>query len=217
MNNMTTETLKVVRRTYFPTSVFQIDLPNPEPLNEHLLETIYQEQEADSEGISRSNIKELGGWHSHNNLFKEKNYAGLVSKINQATSQMSADMGYDERKKLSIGTMWSIINPPGASNRAHVHPGCLWSGVYYIQAPKDAGRIEFVEPRTQHLMNQPAFKPNQKRDRDFWTKVRYMPQAGRMLIFPSWLYHAVDPNLSTEEGEKSNRIIISFNLNQVRA
>ena len=37
-----------------------------------------------------------------------------------------------------------------------------------------------------------------------------------MLIFPSWLYHSVDTNESKEEGNDANRIIISFNLNQVK-
>lgn len=214
---MSADENKFYKRTYFPTTIFQIDVNNPEELNKHLLASIYAEREKDQKGIARSNFTELGGWHSHNNLHKEENFKGLVDEINGATKRMCDDMGYDPSRKLSIGTMWSIINPPGAANRAHVHPGCLWSGVYYIQAPEDCGRIEFVEPRTVHLMNQPRYKPNAKRQRDYWTKVRFLPQPGRMIIFPAWLYHAVDPNLTKEEGDAGNRIIVSFNLNQVKA
>lgn len=214
---MNAEGLKFYKRTYFPTIVFQIDLPDSPKLNEHLLKTIYAERDHDRKGIARSNIPELGGWHSHNNLHKDAKYAGLVDNIGTATAQMCDEMGYDPARKLSIGTMWSIINPPGATNRAHVHPGCLWSGVYYIQAPEDCGRIEFTEPRTVHLMNQPRYKPNSKRKREHWTKVRFMPKPGRMIVFPSWLYHAVDPNMTKEEGDAANRVIISFNLNQVKA
>ena len=203
-----------VKRSYFPTTIFQVDLPDPKPLNEHLLETIYSEQERDMKGISRSNFTELGGWHSHNELHKSANYTDLVNLIGAATARLSLDQGYDERYAMKIGTMWSIINPPGSSNRAHVHPGCLWSGVYYIQAPENAGNIEFIEPRTAHLMNQPKFKPNSRRAKENWTKVRFTPTPGRMLIFPSWLYHGVDPNMSKEPGRKGHRIIISFNLNQ---
>ena len=122
-----------------------------------------------------------------------------------------------EKYSIKIGTMWSIVNPPGSANRAHVHPGCLWSGVYYIQAPEGAGNIEFIEPRTTHLMNQPRYQPNTKRAKENWTKVRFDPVPGRMIIFPSWLYHAVDTNTSKEEGTKAHRVIISFNLNQVKA
>jgi uncharacterized protein (TIGR02466 family) len=214
---MNCENFKFYKRTYFPTTIFQIDVAEPEKLNDHLLKTIYGERERDQKGISRSNFTELGGWHSHNDLHKDSSYADLVGQIDAATDRMCDEMGYDPSRRLKIGTMWSVINPPGASNRAHVHPGCLWSGVYYIQTPEDCGRIEFIEPRTMHLMNQPRYKPNAKRQREYWTKVRFPPQSGRMIIFPSWLYHAVDPNMSKEEGDAANRIIVSFNLNQVKA
>ena len=206
---------KFTKRTYFPTTIFQIDVPDPKELNDTLLSNIYAEQERDRKGISRSNFTELGGWHSHNDLHKDEKYKGLVDLIGDAGKKMTAEVGYDDRYRISIGTMWSIINPPGGANRAHVHPGCLWSGVYYIQAPEGAGSIEFVEPRTVHLMNQGRFQPNQKRQKEYWTKVRFTPTPGRMIIFPSWLYHAVDPNVTKVEGPEANRIIISFNLNQV--
>jgi uncharacterized protein (TIGR02466 family) len=209
--------IKFSKRTYFPTTIFQVDVPEPEELNNKLREMIYAEREADRVGITRSNFTELGGWHSKSDLHKRPEYAEIVNLIDSSSSRMSEAMGYDPKQKLKIGTMWSIINAPGAANRAHVHPGCLWSGVYYIQAPENCGRIEFIEPRTMHLMNQPRYKPNAKRQRDYWTKVRFMPQAGRMLIFPSWLYHGVDPNMSTETGDAANRIIISFNISQVKA
>lgn len=213
---MSKEDFSFVRRVYFPTMVFQIDLENPEDLNKDLIEKIYSERVRDQKGISRSNIPALGGWHSHNDLHKSEDYAELVGKIGQATAKLSDNLGYADSHEIKIGTMWSIINPPGGVNRAHVHPGCLWSGVYYIQAPENCGNIEFIEPRTMHLMNQAKYQPNKKRPKECWTKVRFTPVAGRMLIFPSWLYHAVDPNLSEEKGNAANRVIISFNLNQVK-
>lgn len=214
---MTDKDIKLVKRTYFPTHIFQVDVPEPEKLNADLLESVYSERERDQKGIARSNFPDLGGWHSHNNLHKKDDYAELVSIIGKTTASLSDSLGYAEDRKIKIGTMWSIINPKGSSNRAHVHPGCLWSGVYYIQAPENAGSIEFIDPRTVHLMNQAKFQPNTKRAKENWTKVRFKPTPGRLLIFPSWLYHAVDPNMSKAEGNLSNRVIISFNLNQVSA
>ena len=202
------------KKTYFPTMVFQIDVDNAEELNRKLLALIYAERARDQQGIQRSNYQELGGWHSQNDLHKSPDYADLVKKITEATDRMGRELGYDDRYGMKIGTMWSIINPPGGANRSHIHPGCMWSGVYYIQAPEGAGNIEFSDPRTVHLMNQPKFKPNSKRPRDSWIKVRFTPTAGRMLIFPAWLYHGVDPNISREKGDAANRVIISFNLNQ---
>ena len=126
------------------------------------------------------------------------------------------ELGYHGSYQLRIGTMWSIINPPGSSNRAHIHPGCIWSGVYYVQAPRNSGRIEFIDPRTQNLMSGVKYIPGAKRPRDCWKKVRYKPVAGRMLIFPAWLYHSVGPNRSRAKGKDADRIIVSFNLSQQR-
>ncbi len=44
---------------------------------------------------------------------------------------------------------------------------------------------------------------------NLWTfpKVSYKAHAGTMLLFPSWLLHGVDMNMSAEQ-----RIAISFNI-----
>lgn len=199
---------------YFPTVVFSITCSDHIKLNKYLVDLIYAERERDHDGIERSNFKKLGGWHSHNNLHKEAAYQPLTDRIHQAGARISQKLGYHPDKHLHVGTMWSIINSPGSSNKSHIHPGSHWSGVYYVNTPKDAGDIEFTDPRTPHIMNQPSFIPNKKRGQESWTKVRYTPKAGRMLIFPSWLYHSVDPNLSEKTGKDGERVIISFNMSQ---
>ena len=209
------DALKVAQ--HFPTLVFSLDVPDSETLNGHLLEAIYAERERDRTGVRKSNFPELGSWHSHVRLHKDVTFAGLVQHVDAVAAMMCRQLGYHTSYRLRIGTMWSIINPPGSSNRAHIHPGCLWSGVYYVQAPGNAGRIEFIDPRTQNLMTPAEYIPDTKRPRICWTKVRYKPVAGRMLIFPSWLYHSVDPNRSRAKGKDADRIIMSFNLSQERA
>ena len=203
------------REMYFPTMVFNISVSDPEALNSYLLELIYAERARDQRGIERSNFPRLGGWHSHNNLHKEPVYSPLTDRVHQAGRRISQQLGYHPDRHLQIGTMWSIINAPGSSNKSHIHPGSHWSGVYYVHTPEQAGDIEFVDPRTFHVMDQPSFKPGKTRGRENWTKVRFTPKAGKMLIFPSWLYHGVDPNLSDKPGKDGERVIISFNLSQV--
>ena len=201
--------------SYFPTMIYSSKLHDAKELNERLVRNIREEQQADEKGIQRSNFTNLGGWHSRNNLHKKKKFSEIASRITSTAQKISEDCGYDPEWELKIGTMWSIINSPGSFNRSHIHPGCLLSGVYYVQAPENSGDIEFTEPRTQHLMDQAKFAPGKKRPNKCWTKVKYKPTEGKMIIFPSWLYHAVYPNLSEAIGEgASDRIIISFNLSQ---
>ena len=112
--------------------------------------------------------------------------------------------------------MWAIINKPGAYNGAHIHPGSSWSGVYYVQAPRDCGNIEFIDPRTVHVMNQPIFAEGTSRPPEFWTKVEYQPRDGICYLFPSFLYHAVKENLSEAKDDRSERMIVSFNLSMLK-
>ena len=207
----------ISRQDYFPTMIFSATAgDDAERINADLLTAIHAAREADGAGLQRSNFTALGSWHSQNHLHREAAFTPIVEMVTQLTRHMAVDLGYAATHELRIGTMWAIINPPGAFNRAHIHPDCLWSGVYYVQAPTDCGQIEFIDPRTQNLMRGANFEPGVKRPRHCWTKVNVRPVAGKLLIFPAWLYHAVHPNLSAEPAPASERVIISFNLSQCR-
>lgn len=206
---------RITRMNYFPTMIYQYDIEDCEQLNKTLLDLTYAERERGI-AVNKSNTAELGSWHSATGLHKDKAYDPLLAEINLALSRISEDLNYAKDHVLKVTTMWSIINPPGNGNRAHVHPNSMWSGVYYVQAPENAGKIEFVDPRTIMIMNQPKYEAKKKRNRDTWTKINFKPVPGRMIIFPAWLYHGVDTNLAKETGRAANRIILSFNINQVK-
>ena len=75
--------------------------------------------------------------------------------------------------------MWANINPPGGMNRAHQHPNShLWSGVYYIKAPKNSGDLKIDDPRSSAAMCRP--KQKEGPPPRFWRETRYEPIAGRM-------------------------------------
>ena len=206
---------KIVRTLYFPTMIFQYDVESSENLNKNLLDLTYAERERGI-AVNKSNTAELGSWHSATNLHKNPDYEPLLTEVDAALSRISEELNYAKDQVLKVTSMWSIINPPGNGNRAHVHPNSLWSGVYYVQAPENAGKIEFIDPRTVLIMNQPKYETKKKRPRECWTKVNYKPIPGRMVIFPAWLYHGVDTNMSKEKGRAADRVILSFNVNQVK-
>jgi uncharacterized protein (TIGR02466 family) len=107
-----------------------------------------------------------------------------------------------------LGNMWANINPPGSMNRAHQHPNSLWSGVYYIKAPKNSGYLKIDDPRASAAMLRPRQKKGPAPTR-LWREHHYEPIAGRCIMFPSWLMHCVDPNESNDI-----RISVSFNFLQ---
>jgi uncharacterized protein (TIGR02466 family) len=203
------------RTVYFPTLIFQYDVKDGPSLNRTLLDLTYAERESGI-AVNKSNTAELGSWHSATALHKNSAYEPLMKEINKALSRISQELSFAKDQVLKVTSMWSIINPPGNGNRAHVHPGSLLSGVYYVQAPENAGKIEFIDPRTVIIMNPPKYETKKKRPRECWNKVNFKPVAGRMIIFPAWLYHGVDTNMSKEKGRAGDRIIVSFNVNQVK-
>lgn len=213
---MSRDNLNVEQFAYFPTLVFKFDVPDAPELNDYLLPRIYAARDADKHGVVKSNYRGLGGWHSREQLHKEPDFERLVRHVDAAGDWMSRELQYKSSFALRIGTMWSIINGPGAANLAHVHPGCLWSGVYYVRAPEKCGKISFIDPRTAHIMRKPVYESDKRTPKKCWTKVSFTPVAGRMLIFPSWLYHAVDPNMADTTQGSGDRVIISFNLSQVK-
>ena len=86
--------------------------------------------------------------------------------------------------------------------------------MYYLQSPPGCGRIYFHDPRVQaHVMN-PRFDPDRERAAESWSEVYFEPIPGRLLLFPAWLLHEVQPNMTESTGATGDRISISFNFHQ---
>lgn len=196
---------KISASASFPTPVFWFRVPEAEQLNAVLVKDAHAMRSA-SEGLTRSN---QNGWHSQTDLFQrpEASFRSLTRSIREAvytvTQKVAPKFELEGRQVLSEG--WININEKGAYNTPHRHAGFLWSGCYYVQVPANpsgrSGQIEFIDPRardaTQTLGDCEAF----------CGKIQHRPQAGMLVIFPSYLLHWVYPNEESEE-----RISIAFNV-----
>jgi uncharacterized protein (TIGR02466 family) len=207
-------TIPVIREEYFPTCIYRVEFPDAETFNAYLLPVIRDIKANNTENFERSNIVQLGGWHSHNTLHKMSEFSEFVNRVHGTAEVIAEELTYDSDHDLKIVDMWSIINPPGGFNRNHIHSKSLWSGVYYVQAPKNSGTIQFTDPRTEHLMFPPKLNSKGPRNKKTWSTVQFEPRAGVMLLFPSWLYHSVNPNFTEATGEAADRVCLSFNLSQ---
>jgi uncharacterized protein (TIGR02466 family) len=110
--------------------------------------------------------------------------------------------------KPVCGNMWANINYPGNSNRPHLHPNSLFSGVYWVKAPEKSGDLMLYEPRPGVQCTMPNRKEG-KLPSQLWREVHYTPRAGTAVMFPAWLWHEVKPNQSNDI-----RISVSFNFLQ---
>ena len=189
------------RDLHFPTPIYIADIEHP-TLNQELERDIVEWSNRDK-GVIRTNVQ---GWHSTTNMHELSQFKKLVDMLYACQKTIYEQEYLDSEPYL--GNMWANINPPGGMNRAHQHPNSLWSGVYYVKAPKNSGQLKIDDPRSSAAM----VRPNQKKGPippRLHRETHYDPIAGRCIMFPSWLMHCVDPNQSNDI-----RISVSFNFMQ---
>ena len=189
------------RELLFPTPVYIADIKHP-TLNQELERDIVAWSNRDK-GVVRTNVQ---GWHSPTNMNELPEYQKLIRML-YACQKTIYDQEHLDSEPV-LGNMWANINPPSGMNRAHQHPNSLWSGVYYIKAPKNCGQLKIDDPRSVACMSRPRQKEGVVPARLF-RETHYEPIAGRCIMFPSWLMHCVDPNKSDDI-----RISVSFNFLQ---
>ena len=105
-----------------------------------------------------------------------------------------------------ISNLWFNINRHKDYNDAHNHPNCVFSGVYYVHIPKESGNTVFEHPLID-VMSFANYNISFKKWNSYNSSVVWKRAKENLLfIFPSWLKHRVEPNLSD-----GDRISISFN------
>jgi uncharacterized protein (TIGR02466 family) len=187
---------------FFPTPVWTLQLDDYQSINEQMYKFIKITQSKDQQGISKSNIK---GWHSKDFNMQENEPKNFIKFILPAIEQVITDMNWEKQKQsINIINMWAIINTGGSANLRHQHGNSTISGAYYVRAPKNSGDIVFYDPRPAPAYTYPiAVNPNLLN-----AQVNGIsPKEGALVLFPSYLDHSVNENLSNEE-----RIVISFNI-----
>ncbi len=187
---------------FFPTPVWTMQLDNFKTINEEMYKFIKETQSKDQDGINKSNIK---GWHSKDFDLKNNEPRNFITFISPAIEKVMIDMNWEkEKQKVNINNMWAIINTGGSTNLRHQHGNSTISGAYYVRAPEKSGDIVFYDPRPAPVYSYPqAINPNLLN-----AQVNGIsPKEGALVLFPSYLDHSVNENLSNDE-----RIVISFNI-----
>ena len=197
-------------RNLFPTPVAVTLLPDAEALNRELVQTILA-REASHPSTQHSN---LGGWQSSWDFADWGGAAG--QRVLEAGRQLASQLTSD-RQGRSVNIEWKMnawanINRKGHGNEFHTHPGAFWSGCYYVEdggaGPENGGEFELQDPRgVAPAMYAPNITVAGRAGTAMGAVEMLAPRAGMMLLFPSWVQHAVRPY----RGE-GTRISIAFNL-----
>ena len=188
---------------FFSTAVWASKIDNYERINNEMFNYIINLQKKDPVGLIKSNFK---GWHSKDFNLKDEQPKIFVEAIKKNINISLNDMDWDVTKQsVNIKSMWAIINEQAAWNQKHHHSNSDLSAAYYVCAHENCGDIVFYDPRPAPVYKHPIPKsPNNLNA----TVNSIKPEAGMLVLFPSYLEHSVNPNMSDKK-----RIVISFNIN----
>jgi uncharacterized protein (TIGR02466 family) len=145
---------------------------------------------------------------SHTEMLRPSDSALFVEAAALITPKL-ADFGmqlFGERMGWSLKEMWVNVLDTGGHQAMHNHANSFISGVVYLTATHPGSQTVFMRSPggTDFLFkNDHAGVTPGPYSADKW--ISPAPQPGDMVLFPSYLMHAVPPN----EGER--RITLSFN------
>jgi uncharacterized protein (TIGR02466 family) len=109
-----------------------------------------------------------------------------------------------EIQNFYITDSWIAVTPPGGKHIIHNHPNSLISGIFYFDVP-DQSSINFYLEHT--IFKNFKFYFDYTIPTDYNKQIWKVPvKNSDIVIFPSWIDHDVDINLSDKK-----RVIIGFN------
>jgi len=196
-------------RLIFPTTLFhrnflQENMPESRGVDRNYLQMLVDEMDAmrrrDPKGRMFSN--QYTGWQSHDGCEKNPIFQKCMNRIiTFYNDEVLPYHGLDPSvAELWITNSWGNINGRDAWNAPHLHNGCWFSGVFYIQADGDEGRLTMIETGNKVVSDFPGSPRMQ-------TSIPIEPKSGECILFPSGAMHMVEPNVTEKE-----RYSISFNV-----
>ena len=199
----------------FPTPVAVAPVNEAAPLNDALRECILHHR-GTSEGVERSND---GGWQSDDDFCAWSGVAGaqlteVARRLADQLTSVQTASGLERRAPVWKINAWANVNETGDANHAHHHPSSYWSGVYWVDAGDTAepgsngGQFEMMDPRgILPCFLAPQLHYAVSGCLSAGLSEFLVPRAGTMIMFPSWLVHAV-----RRYRGKGSRISVAFNF-----
>ena len=133
----------------------------------------------------------------------------LLGEVAGAVTPKLVDFGvylFGERLPWGLKEMWVNVLDTGGRQAMHNHANSFISGVVYLTATHQSSQTVFMKSpggSDFKLKNEhPGVSPNEF-CADKW--ISPAPEPGDMVLFPSYLMHAVPPN------QGGRRITLSFN------
>jgi len=192
-------------QSLFPTLIYCARLPDWRALNQKLRLECRQLRDDDAAGRRWSAKNYPGGYTSYDTASRMQRvsptFAALERRLNRHVRAFARALQLDlEQRPLEMTDCWVNIMPRHVVHGLHLHPLSTISGTYYVSTPRGSSGLKLEDPRLERFMAAPPRRASS----GHWVVVP--AEAGKLVLFESWLRHEVPPNPVGGE-----RISISFN------
>ena len=159
------------------------------------------------DSVHSTTLSNKGGWQSpaYTSYLCNNFMRPVLDNITEHLIPIYDSYGIDSPPTLS--NYWFNVNDKFHYNEAHHHPFSYFSICLYLKIPKNSGNIVFTRP---DMLSSTININKQKLNENTWFTYYITPRPNLLIVFPSYLIHTVEPNLT--EDEDSERISIAFNF-----
>jgi uncharacterized protein (TIGR02466 family) len=201
-------------REWFPTLIYSAALGSgAAALNRELLKECRLIEARDTAGRRWSAQNYPGGYTSYGSLDQlhrlSSTFIDLRERLDRHARAFARQLHWDLRgRKLAMTDCWANVMRRGAAHGSHLHPQAVISGTYYVRTPRGSPGLKFEDPRLPLMMGAPA--RHAAAPAPLRAHIVCPAQAGRLILFESWLRHEVPASRAAGE-----RISLSFNYHWV--
>ncbi len=136
--------------------------------------------------------------------------AFIVDSVRRTVAHVNGGNQDPARIGVEIADSWYHITNQGGYHDTHVHGGCSWCGIYYLQIGDSGARREGSAPNGGSRFYSPLWRGGAHQDygNQYLTHSYVDPpiQDGLLLLFPAYLLHSGLPYSGTQD-----RVVIAFN------
>jgi uncharacterized protein (TIGR02466 family) len=198
-------------RAWFPTYIYSepLQASGLARFNAGLADECRKLRDFDAAGRRWSAGNYPGGYTSYASMNElhhfSSTFAALEKRLTRHMRAFARTLEFDLRgRTVRMSDCWVNIMPENAAHSLHLHPLSFISGTYYVVTPEGCPGLKFEDPRLSKFMAAPPRRPDARPASR--PHVTYPAEAGRVILFESWLRHEVAANRVAAE-----RISISFN------
>lgn len=180
--------MRIQEHNLFPTPILVVDL---EPEQSQAIKEYYADIWADIPEDPKVRVKHTWGKEQPKDFCPTLNDAlsGLIPNFFPKVNNLT--------KEVFLGDYWFQDYAQGSTHMPHTHPGSVVSGVYYIESNNQGSPLVFFNQNSaQHFCNYATYSSMV----ECW--------EGRLVLFPSWLLHAVPENRNADVVRR----IVAFNV-----